>query len=77
MLEYGKWRPTCAAIPEVMRTGQSVTNLGCVGNRVYTDLPHDELYFVLPSRHVDAVADKLATIVDANRELKKFHESRL
>ena len=37
----------------------------------------DELYFVLPAKHVAAVAEKLATIVNANRELEKYHQSRL
>src|SRR5205809_5553395 len=27
-------RPTCAAIPEVMRSGRTASNLGCIGNRV-------------------------------------------
>ena len=55
---------------------RGVTNLGCIGNRVYTELPDDELYFVLPAIHVDAVLNKLETIVTANIELEKFHRNR-
>jgi uncharacterized protein (DUF169 family) len=69
-------RPTCAALPEAMRTGQGVGSLGCIGNRVYTEQPDDEMYFVLPGRLVEAVTEKLATIVRANDELRKYHESR-
>ena len=70
-------RPTCAAIPAVMQSGGAATNLGCIGNRVYTEMADDELYFVLPGKHVDTVAKKLETIVNANHELKKFHGARV
>jgi uncharacterized protein (DUF169 family) len=69
-------RPTCAALPEAMRTGHGVGSLGCIGNRVYTELPDDEMYFVLPGRLVEAVTEKLATIVHANEELRKYHEGK-
>jgi uncharacterized protein (DUF169 family) len=69
-------RPTCAALPEVMQSGRGVGSLGCIGNRVYTDLGDDEMYFVLPGQLVETVAGKLATIVGANKELKKYHEAR-
>src|SRR5262249_23065174 len=70
-------RPTCAAWPQAMQTGQGVASLGCIGNRVYTGLADDELYFALPGRQVKAVTEKLATIVHANSELEKYHTNRL
>ncbi len=70
-------RPTCAAIPAVMQSGRSATNLGCIGNRVYTDLPDDELYVVFAGANLDIVTEKLATIVHANQELQQFHAARL
>jgi uncharacterized protein (DUF169 family) len=70
-------RPTCAALPETMRTGQGVASLGCIGNRVYTQLGDDQLYFALPGRQVAAVADKLATIARANSELARYHNQKL
>jgi uncharacterized protein (DUF169 family) len=69
-------RPTCAAVPEVLRTGRSAASLGCIGNRVYTGLADDELYFALPGEHVQAVTEKLAAIVHANRELENYHRAR-
>src|SRR5688572_24544993 len=45
-------RPTCAALPQVMKTGQGVASLGCIGNRVYTGLADDEMYFALPGGEV-------------------------
>jgi uncharacterized protein (DUF169 family) len=70
-------RPTCAAVPLAMRSQRSVSSLGCIGNRVYTELPDDEFYYALPGKHLAAVADKLATIVNANRELEKYHRARV
>jgi len=70
-------RPTCAAIPEAMRSQIGVASLGCIGNRVYTGLADDELYFALPGSQAAAVAEKLAGIVHANRELEKYHRARL
>jgi uncharacterized protein (DUF169 family) len=69
-------RPTCAAVPEVLRTRRSAASLGCIGNRVYTGLADDELYFALPGEHLEAVTEKLAAIVQANRELENYHRAR-
>lgn len=70
-------RPTCAAIPAVMQSGHTATNLGCIGNRVYTELADDELYFAFAGSLLDVVVDKLTTIVNANRELQQFHLARI
>lgn len=70
-------RPTCAAIPAVMQSGRTATNLGCIGNRVYTDLGDDELYFIIAGKQLDAVVTRLATIVNANNELESYHQGRL
>ena len=70
-------RPTCAAIPAVMKSGKSATNLGCIGNRVYTGIADDELYFAIAGRQLAHVLGKLRTIVNANRELERFHLARV
>jgi uncharacterized protein (DUF169 family) len=70
-------RPTCAAIPLALRTQRSVSSLGCIGNRVYTELEDDEFYYVLPGQRLAAVVAKLAIIVSANRELEKYHRARV
>ena len=70
-------RPTCAAIPEVIKSGRSATNLGCVGNRVYTELPDDELYFIFAGSQLEPIVTKLKKIVNANCELEKFHRAKL
>ncbi len=70
-------RPTCAAIPAVMQSGRAASNLGCIGNRVYTELADDQMYFAIAGSQLKTVVNKLATIVHANRELEKFHRSRV
>lgn len=69
-------RPTCAIIPEAIQSGRPSLSLGCIGNRVYTDLGPDEMYFALPAQTVADVVDKLDGVVKANRELESFHHQR-
>lgn len=70
-------RPTCAVIPVTADGGRAAASAGCIGNRVYTGLGDDEMYFSIPGRQLDSVLAKLDTIVNANRELEKFHQNRL
>jgi uncharacterized protein (DUF169 family) len=70
-------RPTCAALPAAMQSQRGVASLGCIGNRVYTEMTDDELYYALPGKHLAAVVGKLGEIVNANRELEKYHRARL
>ena len=69
-------RPACSMIPEAMRAARGNTSLGCIGNRVYTGLGDDELYFTVPGARLDEVVLKIETIVHANRELEHYHEGR-
>ena len=70
-------RPTCAAIPEVMQSGLSATNLGCVGNRVYTELADDELYFAFAGLQLEKIVERLSAIVNANKQLETYHRQRV
>ena len=36
-------RPTCMALPAALGAGV-VSSLGCIGNRVYTELPENDYY---------------------------------
>ena len=69
-------RPTCAVIPAVMNTDRGASSLGCIGNRVYTALSDDDFYFAFPGKHIDALVEKLETIVNANRALEEYHQQR-
>jgi uncharacterized protein (DUF169 family) len=63
-------------IPEAMRSARGTTSLGCIGNRVYTGLGDDELYFAIPGAKVEEVVRKLETIIEANRILEGYHRAR-
>jgi len=69
-------RPTCAFIPVTADAGKAAASAGCIGNRVYTGLRDDEMYFSIPGGRLDAVVSKLETIANANRELESFHRNR-
>jgi uncharacterized protein (DUF169 family) len=69
-------RPTCAMIPEAMQSGHGVSSFGCIGNRVYTELGDDELYYAIPGPRLREVVDKLDTIIRANQELEGYHRER-
>lgn len=68
-------RPTCMAIPAALSSGIA-SSLGCIGNRIYTDVSDGEFYTVVAGHALEAVADQLATITAANASLAAFHRDR-
>jgi uncharacterized protein (DUF169 family) len=64
-------RPTCMALPAALAHG-TTTSLGCIGNRIYTDLGEDELYVAVREADLTAVADALDLIASANTELASY-----
>jgi len=68
-------RPTCMALPASLQHG-AILSLGCIGNRVYTGLGEDEMYFVLRGNDLTAVADALGTILSANAALHEYASGR-
>lgn len=69
-------RPTCAFIPGVIDSGRAIASLGCIGNRVYTELADDEMYFAIPGSRIADFIQELEKIVSANVALRSFHEER-
>ncbi|HXZ11923.1 MAG TPA: DUF169 domain-containing protein [Candidatus Sulfotelmatobacter sp.] len=68
-------RPTCMALPASLGHG-AILSLGCIGNRVYTGLGEDEMYFVVRGRDLAAVAEALTTITAANAALHEYAQGR-
>jgi len=68
-------RPTCMALPATLKAG-AIVSLGCIGNRVYTGLGEDELYFVVRGTDLTALADALDVITRANSTLQQYAQSR-
>ncbi|HMD38846.1 MAG TPA: DUF169 domain-containing protein [Candidatus Acidoferrum sp.] len=69
-------RPTCAVLPQVLKSGHASHSLGCIGNRVYTGLGDDEFYCAIPAAKMGQVVAELENIVSANNALKEFHQAR-
>ena len=59
------------ALPAALAHG-TVTSLGCIGNRIYTDLGADEMYVVVPGAKLEAVCDQLTVIATANAALEEY-----
>ena len=68
-------RPTCMALPASLRHG-AILSLGCMGNRVYTGLGEEEMYFVLRGKDLAAIADSLPIVASANAALKDYAQGR-
>jgi uncharacterized protein (DUF169 family) len=69
-------RPTCAFLPDTLQTGRATPSLACIGNRVYTDMGNDELYYAIPALRVAELVAALEKIVVANQALERFHQAR-
>jgi len=69
-------RPACAMIPQTANTGGTVASFGCIGNRVYTGLADDEFYVTVPGGGLAGTLDRLAVILNANKQLEAFHTAR-
>src|SRR5450432_1950962 len=68
-------RPTCMALPASLQLG-AIFSLGCIGNRVYTGLGEDQMYFVLRGKDLAAVADALDVVIGANAALGDYAKGR-
>lgn len=69
-------RPTCAAIPTALKLGNISMSVGCVGFRVYTGLPDEEMVIAVPRGQLQGLADRLGTTLAANSALEQFHTQR-
>jgi len=69
-------RPACAMIPQAAGAGAGVASVACIGNRVYTELGDDELYFAVPGSALPSVLEQLDVMLAANAALESFHKER-
>jgi len=68
-------RPTCMALPASLQHG-AIFSLGCIGNRVYTDLSEDQMYFVVRGQDLQAIAGALEVVNSANAVLSDYAMGR-
>jgi uncharacterized protein (DUF169 family) len=69
-------RPACAMVPHSLSERAAVASIGCIGNRVYTALPDEELYLTVPASTLDAMLEQLGVITAANSTLEAYHRRR-
>ena len=69
-------RPACSVIAACIESRTAATSLGCIGNRVYTQLPDGEFYVAVPGFALNNMLKALKSIVSANSELERFHRDR-
>jgi uncharacterized protein (DUF169 family) len=70
-------RPACAVVPQVMNTGRAALSLGCCGARAYLDVLTDNVaIFAMPGAKVQAYAERIMALTNANRMLSRFHQMR-
>ena len=62
-------------IPGALASGV-VASVGCIGNRVYTEVGEDELYVAVPGKDLPRIAEEAQTIVAANAKLSDYHRGR-
>jgi uncharacterized protein (DUF169 family) len=68
-------RPTCMSIPAALSNGAD-SSTACVGNRVYTEIGDDDLYFAVRGDSLEKVMAELETIINANNQLREYHTAR-
>jgi uncharacterized protein (DUF169 family) len=64
-------RPTCMALPASLQHG-AIFSLGCIGDRVYTGLGENQMYFVVRGQDLEAIADALQVVNRANAALNDY-----
>jgi len=69
-------RPACAMIPQATSSSSGVASVGCIGNRVYTGLGDDEMYFAVPGKALPRVLEQIEVMLNANAALESFHRER-
>jgi uncharacterized protein (DUF169 family) len=69
-------RPACGLLPFVTEGGRPALSLGCQGNRTFTALPDDQLYFGVPADAWGRFVDVLRTITRANATMADVYARR-
>jgi uncharacterized protein (DUF169 family) len=69
-------RPTCAAIPRTLKTGNTSMSFGCVGARTYVGLTPGEIVLTIPMQQFPGLVERLQVIVSANAALAPFHQQQ-
>jgi uncharacterized protein (DUF169 family) len=66
-------RPACAILPLAKNQEAGAFSFGCKGNRTFTGLPDEELYFCVPGSKWDALRAQLGNIEAANGRMEAHY----
>lgn len=66
-------RPACAVLPLTLAQQSATLSFGCKGNRTFTGLPDDELYFCVPGAKWESVGAELTSIHAANETMGRYY----
>jgi uncharacterized protein (DUF169 family) len=70
-------RPACAVVPQVMNSGRAALSLGCCGARAYLSLLTESVsVFAIPGARIEAYAERIVALANANAILSQFHRIR-
>lgn len=70
-------RPACGVVPQALNSGRTALSLGCCGARAYLDtLTPDVALYAIPGSKLEAFAERVAALAQANAVLTKFHTLR-
>lgn len=70
-------RPACAIVPQAFNTGRTALSLAAGGARAYLDvLTPDVALYAIPGAKIEAFAQRVAALANANGILTQFHMMR-
>jgi uncharacterized protein (DUF169 family) len=72
----GIHRPSCAVLPESLRTDAMSISFGCRGNRTFTGLPDEEMYVAVPGRRWDEFVDRLVEVQRSNLTIGNYYQAQ-
>ncbi len=72
----GLGRPACAVVPFALARKRAALSFGCKGNRTFTGLPDEEMYFCVPGPAWDPLLEALGEIGAANDAMGQYYAQR-
>lgn len=69
-------RPGCASLPLAVQSGTAAMSFGCKGNRTFTGISDQQMYFVVPGPAWPKLAAELEGVLSANRAMASHYEGK-
>jgi uncharacterized protein (DUF169 family) len=62
-------RPGCGALSVTVNTGRATRSLGCACMRTFSNVSGDMMFHVLPGADINATAERLESVYEANEQM--------